>query len=375
MNRRDFLLNSTLATVAFSSGILAGGCGDLNGAPSYRGKRLILLKLDGGNDGLFTFFQRENDIVDSRRPELGKIAKSNSIQYKDDWYLNASLKELLVALHSEELAILPYVGYPQFNTSHFKSIEIWETASLPGIVSEKTGWIGKMLDDGRLTLPGNDTPFLSLSDSDILLDKGRKKSGYAWKDNTALKWYNDELQEWTSLYTDSSVSEQVNLQLKLTNWLQDITLPTGFPVSSLGLQLSRIVAVIKKDKPFKVFHASQSGYDTHLGAPDRLSKLYKDLAACLAAFVGELKMADLWKDTLVFIYSEFGRTIDENKNMGTDHGTAGLCMLLGNNDLVRKYAAVTPELKVQTIGGELYLKHQVDFRDIYRDMEDVWLCS
>ncbi len=131
--------------------------------------------------------------------------------------------------------------------------------------------------------------------------------------------------------------------------------------------------MIQKDKPYKVFYTVQSGYDTHHSAEGRLKNLYSDLGASLAAFSRVLKASGHWKETLVLAYSEFGRTIDENANLGTDHGTAGLCFLLGDNPIVRQYTGIVPQIRFTEIAGELFLGHDTDYRAIYEVLKTKWL--
>jgi len=374
MRRRDFIRRSLLAGTTLSGYQVLQSCTTpVISVPSFKGKRLILLKLDGGNDGLFTFFPREHDFIDARRTQLSKFTKSNSIPFSGDWHLNYYFKDLLDVLESSEIAILPYVGYPQPNTSHFKSTEIWETARLPGASSEKTGWIGRLMDSGKLGIPGNEAPVLSVVDSEVLVDKGLTMEGYSWGGSELLQWYEKDLQHWLDHYRYSRLGDQMLRQYTMLQWLSDTNTLKGFPDTVLGDQLAKVAAMIQADKPFRVFYTTQEGYDTHLGAPSRLSRLYSDLGNSLSVFIRALKSSGHWRETLVFVYSEFGRTIDENENLGTDHGTAGLSILLGHNPLVEKYSKVKPEIQIMTLANEAYLSHQIDFRDLYRDLEEQWL--
>ena len=78
---------------------------------------------------------------------------------------------------------------------------------------------------------------------------------------------------------------------------------------------------------------------------------------------------------MIMVYSEFGRTIDENANGGTDHGAAGLTLLIGSNQIVKKYATIEPEIKLVPYYNELYLGHQIDFRELYTDIRTGWLAK
>ena len=374
MKRREFFKVSAQAGLALGIGTAGVSCEDsyIKGS-AYSGKRLILIKLDGGNDGLFTCFPREHNIIDAARPGLSKQAKQNAIPIYGDWQLNYELKSLENYLGSGEIAILPFVGYPNPITSHFRATEIWDSAHLPGEVSGQSGWIGRMLDEGTLAIPGNDTPVISLSENETLLIKGEHKQGFTWLGNDLLHWYGEDVRHWLQHHKHSILASQLLREYNMLQELSNIIPRQGFPSTNLGNQLAKITSLVQQDKPFKVFFAMQGGYDTHTAAAGRLIDLYKDLNASLSALVSALKASLHWSETLVLVYSEFGRTVDENASGGTDHGAAGLCLLLGSNALIQKYAAITPEIRFIQMAGESYLAYQIDFRDLYADIRQKWL--
>jgi uncharacterized protein (DUF1501 family) len=375
MKRRLFLKKSAYASLVFGASQALTSCeGSNKFSQSFRGKRLVIIKLSGGNDGLFTFFPRENDVLSRLRPTLYRETLKNSIQFQNDWHINYQFNSLLNILASDEIAILPYVGYPDPNMSHFKSTEIWDTAQLPGESINKTGWIGRILDSGKIDCAGNEKPVIQLALRDNLIDKGRIKSGYSLNNDVDAVCFHDSIQNWFETFESNSlVGSELKRYREVMRVLSDVSVSPFFPSTEFGQQLGKVTSMIRLEKPFKVFITEQSGYDTHLDSPKRLSRLYNDLSQSLSQFIQEMKSGNLWNDTLVFIYSEFGRTIDENANLGSDHGAAGLCMLLGKNTLVDRYSKITPQLQTVNFGNELYLKHQIDFRKIYYDIENEWL--
>ena len=373
MQRRLFLKNTGLAAAALGLSIWNEGCTPIQDFPKYSGRRLILVKLAGGNDGLFSLMPREHDQIERLRPNMAAKAKKNGIPLFNDWLLNYELRSLETLLGQGELTILPFVGYPEPNTSHFKSTEIWETGALPGEQSGKFGWIGQLLDNGTLSVEGNDTPVLSLSDLETLVIRGRMKQGHTWLGNTTLEWYEDDILEWLKDIQQHAVADKLLKEYNLMNFLRESQKVSGFPATALGDQFGRVAAIIQQDKPYKVFYTTHSDYDTHVSAPERLTVLYEELSAALISLTQSLKNSGHWNETLIVVYSEFGRTIDENANGGTDHGAAGLCMLLGSNQIVKKYSNLTPEINLVPYCGEMYLAHQTDFRDIYADIRREWL--
>lgn len=369
MKRRAFLKNTGLASAALGLGALGEGCSNIK----FEGKRLILVKLDGGNDSLFSIMPAENDQINQLRPNIAADVRKKGIPFFNNWLLNYELRLLESLAGLGELAVLPFVGYPNPNTSHFKSTEIWETGAMPGEKSGKTGWIGQLLDDGTLANKHNEAPVLSLSELETLVTRGAMKQGHTWTGNTTLEWYENNIRDWLDYNRNSLIGDKLLREYNLLKLLSDTRPVSGFPATSLGDQLSKVAGIIQQEKPFTVFYTTHEGYDTHTSASIRLLELYSELSAALSALVKTLKSSSQWNDTMIMVYSEFGRTIDENANGGTDHGAAGLTLLLGSNQIVKKYASIEPEIKLVPYHNEMYLGHQIDFRNLYADIRMLWL--
>jgi uncharacterized protein (DUF1501 family) len=373
MQRRGFIKQTIFSGLILGSTNLTISCEEEPVLPGFHGKRLVLVCLGGGNDGLFSIFPREHDLIDSQRKGLKRESLNKAINLSGEWMWNAELAPLVDLWARKEMAILPFVGYPEPNTSHFVSSEIWEMGGTHLEIPNRTGWIGRLLDEGRLGISGNDTPVISLAGSETLFDRGTLRQGFHWQGNEFLEAFGGDLRHWLEHFQHGQQHDEMFRQYMLMQWLKDIQPSPGFPDTELGIQLAQVASMIRTDKPFRVFQISQGGYDTHTNAAARLKRLYADLARSLAAFSRVLRADGIWKDTLVFIYSEFGRTLKENANGGTDHGTAGLCLLLGSNALVSRYAEIPWEIRLQKLAGEDYLLHQIDFRDLYRDFTENWL--
>jgi uncharacterized protein (DUF1501 family) len=373
MQRRGFLKQTLFTGLTVSNSNVASSCEENATLPGFRGKRLVLVRLDGGNDGIFSLFPKEHDFIDAQRMMLKKKSAENAINLSGDWMLNSDLLPLIDLWERNEMAILPFVGYPKPNTSHFTSSAIWEMGGTSFEIPDRTGWIGRLLDEGRLAIEGNNNPVISISGSETLFDKGVFEQGFSWQGNEFLDAFGGDISHWLDYFRNGQNHDEMFRQFSLMKWLKDIKPSKGFPASELGNQLAQVASMIRTEKPFRIFQVTQSGYDTHSDAAARLNRLYLDLSKSLNAFSKVLRADGIWKDTLVFVYSEFGRTLKENANGGTDHGTAGLCMLLGNNELVSRYSDIPWEINLQTLAGEKYLLHQIDFRDLYRDFTDNWL--
>jgi len=148
---------------------------------------------------------------------------------------------------------------------------------------------------------------------------------------------------------------------------------SGFPDTAFGQQLAQITGILKGDMPFRILHATQTGYDTHLGQPGRLQKRYTGLNQGLSVLMHHLRTTRFIATTTVLVYSEFGRSIDENKNEGTDHGGAGLCLLMGNPTLIHD-KAFNPNKKRpldESLAAQ-QLQQAFDLRDVQKRILE-WL--
>jgi uncharacterized protein (DUF1501 family) len=345
MDRREFIIDSTIIGLGTSLALGLDSCRHADGMRRWEGKRLVILQLDGGNDGHFSLFNRGNEELFKARPKLQKSAAEGALQVGGEWLLNRNLGALEEFISRKELIFLPWTGYPKSNTSHFKSAEIWESGRLPGSSTDKTGWLGRHFD-----AVGAERPIVSLHSWQTLFDKGTTSRSFIWHDDSPIDWYDGYFNKAKSrgMLPLSLIEEYETLK-----HLGSLRLGIGFSKTELGDQFSKAVAVIRERLPFKAIHIRQGGFDTHLGQSDRLPSLYRDLAYNLRMFRRSLIESDHWKDTMIFVYSEFGRTLNENRNGGTDHGTYGLAMLI--NDRQRFHEG-------------LILDVPIDYRDIQKHL-------
>lgn len=361
MKRKDFITQTIAGSILLTSNHIFSGCtiNDIE-TPKWNGKRLIIIQLAGGHDGLFAYSPKNSEILKAKRPILLKKAQENGILLQNDWILNHHLKALESFIVDNEIQFLPFVGYPEPNTSHFKSEEIWETGKLPNEHKSKTGWLGDLVDQKKIDIEKNNQPIVNLHDHQTLFDKGKTSEAFVWNDNAVLNWYKNDLE---NIYQSDEKLSPIDLKIKnqyqKLNWVANINIDIGFTNTDFGQQLAKASSIIQNGLPFKIIHTKIGGFDTHLGETKRLPNIYSDLSNNLKTLKQNLKKSGNWENTSIFIYSEFGRTIDENKNEGTDHGHAGLSILINQKKLVLRNADF---LEV----NQVYPKSQIDFRDIYK---------
>ena len=376
MRRKDFLQLSALGALGVGLGKGFTECGVSPSYTPWKGKRIVLVRLFGGHDGLFAMPFEGSEVINKERPKLQDVAQKNSIKLENDWHLNSMLQELLPLWEKGDLIAIPNVGYDQPNRSHFKAREFWDTGAI--IDRDRahlrgTGWLGRKWES---KITGNDlvcsinNPFINLHGSPTIYDKGNSIKALNVTDINALRWYGDlELGE-SAFFEDKAkdINKKIITQLEVLKWFQDFNSFKGYTDGSLTQQLRRASDIIASDMPFVAIHTELGGFDTHSGELERLTDLYEDFGGAILGFAKNLKQSGHWKDTLVFVYSDFGRSVGENYSGGTDHGHAGLSMLAGGNlNAFKKFRNLQePEFEMEN--GMVFLKYGVDFRDLIKQV-------
>lgn len=377
MKRRTFIKNSALASgVTMVPSFVKTLEGVATEKLGY--KRLVIVQLSGGNDGLNTVIPYRNDIYYKSRP--GIAIKDGVIKLNDTLGLHPGLLSLKKLYDKGYLSIINNVGYPNPVRSHFRSMDIWHTASDSNEYLQ-TGWIGRYLDKhGK-------HPYNAIETNEALslALKGEQFSGIATNDYRVL--YNSSKDPFfknvISHFQDEHLSEHNLGYLYKTmidarssakyiyeNTKVRLSSPS-YPKNRLARQLKNTAQFINSGIDTKVFYTSLSGFDTHanqLNPQNRLLELYAD---SIKVFVEDLKTHGTFKDTLIITFSEFGRRVKQNAANGTDHGTAGNVFIIGEN---LKKAGVYNELaSLEDLDNNGDLKYSVDFRSIYLTILNKWM--
>jgi uncharacterized protein (DUF1501 family) len=367
------------------------------------GPILVVLQLAGGNDGLNTVVPYADDAYYSARPRLG-IAADRTLKLNDHIGLNARLASLRGLYDSGDLAVIQGVGYPNPNRSHFRSTDIWQTAT-DSDKFDRHGWIGRYFDSccegedpAAGVSVGRQSPlafsaarprgvtlarpeqfrFISESASDpaaseeMFREMNTMESSV--EDNAggsvesvgaagAMVGGNtmDYLRR-TAL--DAQVSSDKILQIT-----RKFRSSVSYPASQLASGLSLVGRLIAGGMPTRVYYVSQGGYDTHSGQTGAHDRLLGDLDASLAAFVADLKAQGNFDRVMLMTFSEFGRRVAENNSGGTDHGAAAPLFVLGGGVKPGIYGR-QPSLTQLNDGDLLY---NVDFRSVYATVLDKWM--
>jgi uncharacterized protein (DUF1501 family) len=341
-------------------------------------KVMIVLQLSGGNDGLNTVIPVRNDIYYRERPILG-IQKEKSLLITDEVGLNPALIGFKALYDNGELGILNNVGYPNPDRSHFRSMDIWQSASKSDEYIN-TGWLGRYLD---AQCKGCDKPTQALEVDDVLslALKGEMHKGLAVKDprrlyNTSHERYFKDINadhhagEETVDYLYKTMSETLSSADYI--FQQSKLHPSSeiYPSTELGKNLKTIASLIFSDINTKVYYVSLGSFDTHVNQENQQTRLFTELNDAIAAFVKDLKANNRFEDVLLMTFSEFGRRVSQNASGGTDHGTANNMFFVGGGLKQKGLLNAMPDLHDLNEGD---LKHSIDFKQAYATVLHNWL--
>ena len=379
ISRRELLRRSTLVSLAPTvPGFLARTV--RAAAPQRDGRILVIIQLDGGNDGINTVVPYKDDGYKKNRRDL-RLAASELIKLDEraGFGLNASMRPMDKLFQNGNLAVIHGVGYPNPSRSHFESMAIWQSARLTAHERDGYGWLGRGLD--RAKPPSGGAPaaiFLSQSDLPLSI-RGRRAVAAAMTqpDDCTLERDADPRGDGARGATSSLESFVERSALDAYAFADQMAAMArqerangNYPSTALAGRLNLVARLIRVGLGSRVYYAIQSGYDTHSVQGGRHGELLGELAGALRAFHDDLAAARLDDRVAVLCFSEFGRRAEENASSGTDHGTAGPVFLVGSR--VRGGLIGTAPSLVD-LDREGDLKMTVDFRCVYASVLEEWM--
>ena len=378
MKRRDFIKQSSLASSLFfvPSFVKAFETATKN-VLGY--KKLVIIQLSGGNDGLNTIVPYTNDIYYNNRPALA-ISKSNILKINDELGFHNKLAPLKNLYEKGYLSIINNVGYPNPNRSHFRSTDIWHTASDSNVYSN-TGWLGRYIDNhGKMPYSG-----IEIDDSLSLILKRETVNGIATKnpavlnrnmrtpyfENILKQQTDDHLSEHNLGYLYKTMIEAKSSAKYIFETSKTYNSTFTYPQNPFGKQLKTTAQFINSGINSQVYYVSMGGFDTHVNQSKRQDKLLNVYAESMDVFIKDLEKNNTFKDTLVLTFSEFGRRVKQNAANGTDHGAANNVFVIGKNLSKPGFYNEAPNLLDLDKNNDL--KYTVDFRSIYATVLKKWL--
>jgi uncharacterized protein (DUF1501 family) len=377
INRRKFLIaGAGVGAAGLLSGAVAVGWPDLLRAARDRPLAddagvLVIVTLYGGNDGINTVIPYADNAYHDARPELA-YAAGDVLHLDSRLGLNPGMTGLAQLWNQRQLAIVRGVGYPRPDHSHFRSMDIWQTAQPAEPVA--TGWIGRWLD------ATGDDPLRAVNIGPVLptLAVGERCTAAALSMTEERPAQAERLDAiMGALGVDdpgdtpamAAVRKAYRAARTTNARFAGVTpaLTTKTPAkghNSLGTQLSLVAAAVRARVPARVYTAQLGGFDTHANERETQQRLLQTLDEAVSSFLREMAGDRCGRNVAVMVYSEFGRRVVANASQGTDHGTAGPVFVAGL-PVKGGFYGEEPSLTDLDRGD---LKFTTDFRDVYYEL-------
>lgn len=406
MKRRDFLRHTIPAAIlpSFVNGHTVTALSaspllnTLTNLTSDTDHVLVMIEMNGGNDGLNMVIPRDNygAYYQARTNIAIPEAKILKLKGNDKSGLHPVMTGIQELYNAGKVAIVQSVGYPQPNLSHFRSTDIWMSGSDSEEVLD-TGWVGRYLN---YEFPGfpNGFPNASMPDP-LAIQIGAVSSlafhgpsvGMAMSITNPTSFYNiiDDIQdtapatragkELTYVREVARQTEQFATVIKkaASRTTQQLPYPGN---NRLADQLKIVARLIKGGLKTRVYMVRYNGFDTHSMQTDQSdptigkhAELLQELSDSVKAFQDDLAFMGIEDRVISFTFSEFGRRIKSNFSIGTDHGVAAPMLLFGSkvqNGMLGKNPDIPSGVSVND-----NIPHQYDYRSVYASVLEQWFCA
>jgi len=364
---------------------------------------LVVLQLTGGNDYLNTLIPYADPLYYDNRKTV-RIAEEDVLKIDDRFGFHPSMAAIKPFWDEGKMAIINGIGYPTPNYSHFRSMDIWYTAEPNKIATD--GWLGKAVHEidpkaeNVLTAVnfGRGLP-RSLSLSGVPVASVAQLDTYGLLTSlSGVDQRNSALEIFSSMYDDGFNDDQNIKQMKrvhaddpmgevlrymgqtgldaqkgadiLSTALGKYSSTVEYPSSQIAANLKGIAQVKFADLGTRVFYTSHASFDTHAAELTTHALLWKEVSEAVSAFFADLREHDAADDTIMLMWSEFGRRVKDN-GAGTDHGAGGVAFVIGDPVKGGMYGEY-PSLQESalTIGN---LQFNNDFRTTYSSILERWM--
>ena len=374
-DRRTFLRGAAL--VPFAAQLRAGSW-----LPRGDALTLVVLELEGGNDGLNTVIPLDDAAFARLRPRLSSV-RQGALPVGEGRGLHPSLGSLAKTLVAGDAAVVHSVGSDKPDRSHFRSRDVWHSAdpALAQVRADTTGWLGRAADllaaQGAglpaADIGGVEVPLVLRTKSVVVPSLRRVEDFVLWcGDDAGSAARRRALQEVLAPRTDAGLLGEIAAMgaaaVQQSEALRAALLryqpKARYPETALGRSLQLIARMAISGFGTRLFHLGFGGFDTHARQLPVQQALLRELDEALVAFVADLAGHDRLAATTVLVHSEFGRRVAENESQGTDHGAAAPVFVLGGG--VRGGMHGTPPDLDNLVDGDV--KATTDFRSVYRDL-------
>jgi len=387
MKRSNFLLGtvSGLAVVASTDHVFAQALAQtpLPGLPGGQNRCLVLVNLNGGNDGLNCIVPHGISDYYRVRPSLA-IPANDVLAIDAQVGFNPHMRSLKAMYDKGIVAVVQGVGYPNADHSHFRSSEIWQTG-VPDRY-EHTGWLGRYLDEAGL--PDGDL-FKGVAVSQVLpevlvanrtdVPSISNLGGYgllADRDPLARSAYSQQSRDKRLPFTSPYLAHVMEIEdhaqrtsEELPKLISGYKAQAQYPATPIGRSLALAAQIVGSNIGTKVLYVSHGSFDTHVSQFATQNNLLEQFSDAISAFYQDLAAHGNDRRVLTLTFSEFGRRIEENGARGTDHGEASPLFLIGGGVKGGVYGKL-PDLSNTNMGN---LAFSTDFRSVYATVLERWL--
>ena len=360
-------------------------------------RRLVVIYLGGGNDALNTLVSYQDPSYYSRRPSIavpaGQVLQVGTDAAGRTLGLHPRLGGLLNVFNEGRLALVQRTGYPNSSRSHFEATDIYGTATPQS--STGSGWLGRYLDTlprpldaltawnttgetPRALLSGvSGVPAIPNASSYTFMSPNRGPAAVQEREAAQTMAANPASGRPHLAFVNSTslgAIETLDRVAQATSYTPTV----AYPNNGFALALRTVAGAIVRGIGARVFWVETGGFDTHAeqgAGGGAYGNLMGTLGDGLWAFYSDVRNQGLANDTTVVVFSEFGRRISENGSAGTDHGAAGLMMVLGGmvrGGLHGTAASLAPgHPTLENNSGDV--RYETDFRSVYARLLDDWL--
>ena len=372
MNRREWMQQGLRVGAALP--LLTWGNARSQTLAAPPGNLLILIELKGANDGLNTVVPFADAAYATLRPRIG-IKREEVVQLSERTGLHPALAPLLPLWQGRQMAVVEGVGYPNANLSHFRSIEIWDTASNANEFLHE-GWLARAfaaspvprsyLADGVVLGSNEMGPMAGAPRSVALANPDQ----FVRQSKLIDSGMNGEMKKPArSAALDHVLKVETNIVEAAANLNSRYAFRTQFPQGPFGNQIQTAAQIAANPVGVAAVRVTLGGFDTHQNQPGTHANLMKQFAEGVIALKSALEEIGRWNNTLVMSYSEFGRRPKENQSNGTDHGTAAPQFVFGGRVSGGLYGQAPALTRLDGNGN---LPHAVDFREMYATVLERW---
>ena len=356
------------------------------GAAARDKRVLVLIQLAGGNDGLNTLVPFGDPAYEKARPGIG-INKGQVLKLNNHVGLHPSLTGLRELYDEGKLAIVQGVGYPNPDRSHFRSMDIWQSAQ-PQNENPRDGWLGRALEwqfdrqpalAEALSLGTDKLPLAFVSTrvnvptlrrlEEFQLVDGQGSASNRELTRSAMRQLSAKSATGELDFLRRATTTALTSAERLKSLSSTYRTTVSYPSTGLASRLKLISQMLTADLPARMFVVSLDGFDTHSQQAPGHAALMAELSGAIRAFEQDLVEHKLSDRVMLATYSEFGRRVAENGSLGTDHGAASMLFALTPTGKAGLHGT-HPSLTELTDGD---LKFNLDFRSVYATLLDKWL--